>query len=128
VNTWPSGQGEGSILISGLRLLGRHGILAEEQQRAQPFEVDITIDADLAVAARTDDIAATVNYGAVISSVAEIVETRSYSLLEALASAIADDVLARPGVDAVTVEVRKLRPPVGAQVTTVGVRLRRTVM
>jgi dihydroneopterin aldolase len=116
-----------SICINGLRLLGRHGVLPEEKLRAQPFEVDITIDADLSPSARSDDLGATVDYGAVISSVAEIVETRNYGLLEALAAAIADDVLARPGVDAVTVEVRKLRPPVAAHVASVGVRLRRSV-
>jgi dihydroneopterin aldolase len=121
------GQGEGSIRITGLRLLGRHGVLLEEQQRAQPFEVDITIETDLTTAAGTDDLAATVDYGVVISSVVEIVETRSYALLEALAGAIADDVLARPGVDAVTVEVRKVRPPVAAHLASVGVRLRRSV-
>lgn len=116
-----------SICITGLRLLGRHGVLPEEQARAQPFEVDITMDADLATAGRTDDLEATVDYGDVIASVTEIVESRSYALLEALAAAIADDVLARPGVDAVTVEVRKLRPPVAAHVSSVGVRLRRSV-
>lgn len=121
------GRGEGSIRIAGLRALGRHGVLPEEQQRSQPFDVDITIEADLAVAARTDDLETTVDYGSVISSVAEIVETRSYALLEALAGAIADVVLARPGVDAVTVEVRKVRPPVAAHVDSVGVRLRRSM-
>ena len=47
-------------------------------------------------------------------------------LLESLASAIAEEVLGRRGVEAVTVEVRKMRPPVPAQVAWVGVRLRRT--
>lgn len=126
MTTSSSGHGGDCIRIAGLSLLGRHGVLPEEQQRAQPFEVDIIIEADLALAARTDDLGATVDYGAVISSVAEIVETRSYALLEALAAAIADDVLSRPGVDHVTVEVRKLRPPVAAQVASVGVRLRRS--
>jgi dihydroneopterin aldolase len=116
-----------SICITGLNLLGRHGVLPEEQERAQPFEIDITMDADLGAAGRTDDLGATIDYSEVISSVAEIVESRSYALLEALAAAIADDVLARPGVDAVTVEVRKLRPPVAAHVGSVGVRLRRSV-
>jgi dihydroneopterin aldolase len=120
-------RSQDSIRIAGLRLLGRHGVLPEEQQRAQPFEVDITIDADLAAAAGADELGATIDYGTVISAVAEIVETRSYALLEALAGAIADDVLSRKGVDAVTVEVRKLHPPVEAQVASVGVRLRRSV-
>ena len=116
-----------NICINGLRVLGRHGVLPEEQERAQPFEVDITIDTHIAPAARTDDLAATVDYGLVVASVVEIIETKSFALLEALASAIADDVLGRQGVEAVTVEVRKLRPPLAAHVDSVGVRLRRTV-
>lgn len=116
-----------NICINGLRVLGRHGVLPEEQRRAQPFEVDITIDTHIAPAARTDDLGATVDYALVIEAVVEIVETKSFALLEALASAIADDVLGRPGVEAVTVEVRKLRPPVPADVDSVGVRLRRSL-
>lgn len=116
-----------NICINGLRALGRHGVLPEEQERAQPFEVDITIDAHFAPASRTDDLGATVDYGVVVEAVVEIIETKSFALLEALASAIADDVLGRQGVEAVTVEVRKLRPPLAAHVDSVGVRLRRTV-
>jgi dihydroneopterin aldolase len=115
------------ICICGLRALGRHGVLPEEQERAQPFEVDITIETHIAPAARTDDLGATVDYGVVIAAAVEIIETRSYALLETLASAIADDVLGRNGVEGVTVEVRKLRPPVAADVASVGVRLRRTL-
>ncbi|HXY45306.1 MAG TPA: dihydroneopterin aldolase [Acidimicrobiales bacterium] len=116
-----------NICIKGLRVLGHHGVLPEEQERAQPFEVDITIETHIAPAARTDDLSATVDYGLVIAAAVEIVETKRFALLEALASAIADDVLGRNGVEGVTVEVRKLRPPVAADVDSVGVRLRRTL-
>jgi dihydroneopterin aldolase len=115
-----------SIEIRGLQALGRHGVLPEEQARAQPFEVDITIETHIAPAARTDHLDATVDYSTVIAAVVELVETTQFALLESLASAIAEEVLGRRGVEAVTVEVRKMRPPVPAQVAWVGVRLRRT--
>ena len=35
------------ILIDGLRELGVHGVLPEEQTRPQPFEVDVELDVDL---------------------------------------------------------------------------------
>ena len=54
-----------------------------------------------------------------------IVGERQYRLLEALAGAIATGVLEIPGVQAVTVTVRKLRPPVAADMASAGVRLRR---
>lgn len=116
----------GSIVLSGLRVLGRHGVLPEEQERAQPFEVDLVIESDVERAARSDDLGDTIDYGKVVASVVDIVTTRHFGLLEALAGAIADDVLARPGVEAVTVEVRKLRPPVPADLRSAGVRLRRS--
>jgi dihydroneopterin aldolase len=107
-------------------VMGRHGTLPHEQELAQPFELDITIETHLALAARTDDLQSTIDYSRVIDSVVGVVETKHFSLIETLASAVADAVLGYEGVEAVTVEVRKLRPPVAAEVGSVGVRLRRT--
>ena len=47
----------GSIFIMGLRELGTHGVLPEEQSRPQPFEVDIELQVDLSTAGQSDDIA-----------------------------------------------------------------------
>ena len=46
--------------------------------------------------------------------------------LERFAGRVAEDVLAVPGVDAVTVVVRKLRPPVPEDLATSAVRIHRT--
>ena len=35
------------IQLRGLRAMGTHGVLPEEQQRAQPFEVDLDLEVDL---------------------------------------------------------------------------------
>jgi dihydroneopterin aldolase len=114
------------ITIRAIQALGRHGVLPEEQERAQPFEVDIEIEADLGEAGRLDDLASTVDYGRVIEAVVKVVEQGRYALIEALAAAVATEVLADPRAEAVTVEVRKLRPPVAAAVGSAGVRIRRT--
>ena len=37
----------GTILVSGLEVLGTHGVLPEEQTRAQPFGVDLELEVDL---------------------------------------------------------------------------------
>lgn len=114
------------IEIRGLRVLGHHGALVGEQDRAQPFEVDLDLEADLGLAATTDDLAVTVDYGRVVEVARSVVAERRFRLLEALGGAIADEVLAIDGVEAVTVAVRKLRPPVAADVASTGVRLRRS--
>src|SRR5688572_8355034 len=101
------------IQLRGLRVTGTHGVLAEEQARAQPFEVDVDLSVDLAAAGASDALADTVDYGAVATLVASIVGAERFSLLEALASRLAGAVLALDErVASVDVTVRKLRPPV----------------
>ena len=113
------------IELRALRVLGHHGALPGEQDHAQPFEVDLDLEVDLAQAEATDELSATVDYGAVVSAVRRVVEQRRFNLLEALAGAVASSVLELPGIEAVTVTVRKLRPPVEADLASSGVRLRR---
>ena len=106
-------------------MLGRHGALEGEQDTAQPFEVDLEIEADLAAAAQYDDLSKTVDYSLVVDTTMAIVGQRQYRLLEALAEAIASGILEIGPIDAVTVALRKLRPPVAADIASAGVRLRR---
>jgi dihydroneopterin aldolase len=114
------------IELRGLRVLGVHGVLAEEQSRAQPFEIDLDVEADLAEAGRSDDLDDTIDYGAVVASVERVVQSEHHQLLERLAQRIADEVLADERVTAVTVAIRKLRPPVPQDLATSGVRIIRT--
>jgi dihydroneopterin aldolase len=113
------------IEIRGLRLLGAHGVLGEEIVRPQPFEIDLDIETRLDGAGASDNLEETVDYGPIVDAVRDLVEGSHFALLESLARAIADIVLADRRVDAVTVGARKLRPPLAADVTTVGVRITR---
>ncbi len=113
------------ILIPGLRELGVHGVLPEEHERPQPFEVDLELVVDTSAAGVSDDLADTVDYSAVCEAVARVVSTESYELLERLAARIADVCRADPRVHGVVVEVRKLHPPVRANVRHVAVRIER---
>ena len=114
------------IELRGLRLLGVHGALAEEQSRAQPFEADLDVETDMATAARSDDLSDTVDYAALVDAMARVVGSERYALLESLAERMAEVVMADERVRAVTVAIRKLRPPVAADVRTAGVRITRT--
>jgi dihydroneopterin aldolase len=102
----------GRIAITGLRAVGTHGVLPEEQERAQPFEVDLVLDVDVSRAAASDDLGDTVDYGTLAERVAAVVATEHHRLLERLATRIAELAKSDPRVDTVTVTVRKLRPPV----------------
>jgi dihydroneopterin aldolase len=114
------------IQLRGLRVLGTHGVLAEEQSRPQPFEVDLDVDVDLGAAASSDSLADTLDYGGLAESVERVVATERYALLERLAGRILDVVLADPRVVSATVTVRKLRPPVPVMLDHVAVVLTRT--
>ena len=113
------------IELRGIRCVGTHGVLLEEQKRAQPFEVDIDLAVDLRPAGDSDDLGDTVDYGAVAHVVASTVAgPRSFALLEALARQVADAVLAVDDrITSVTVAIRKLRPPVAVDIETVGIRV-----
>ena len=113
------------IELRGLRASGICGVLPEEQQRPQPLEVDVVIDADLGPASVSDDLADTVDYSGVVATVEQIITSERFMLLERLAGRLADAVLEVPGAEAVTVSVRKLRPPVSQQLDTTGVSLTR---
>jgi len=113
----------GYLIYAGLEALGVHGVLPEEQARAQPFGVDLELEVDLARAGETDDLADTIDYAAVIAVASRIVETERFQLLERLATRIADACREDERVSAVTVTVRNLRPPVPASLDHVGVRV-----
>ncbi len=120
------------IELRGLLVAGRHGLLDEERQRAQPFEVDLDLRVDLSEAASSDDIDATIDYGSVVDAVAAVVAQTHSELMENLASRILDavfdavsDTKGSALLEEVTVWVRKTRPPVPYHMASAGVRLTR---
>ena len=122
------------IVLHDMRFLGRHGVLERERTEAQPFAVDVDVAGieklvesalDLRPAGVADDLAATVDYGAVFEACRSVVEMRSYLLIEALAEAIAAEVLASFAATDVTVRVRKLEPPIDGTLGWAGVEIRR---
>lgn len=114
------------IEVRALRVVATHGALPEERERAQPFELDLDVWVDTGAAGASDQLTDTVDYATVVERVAALVRDTSFTLLEALAEAVAQavsEVDAR--VERVAVTVRKLRPPIGEDVGSVGVALER---
>ena len=116
------------LSLRGMRFEARHGVHDGEKETAQPFEVDLVLHADFGPAAERDELAATADYGALHGVVREIVEGRSFDLIEALAGAIASAALAATDptiVDAVEVRVRKPKAPIDGAFDTVEAALLR---
>jgi len=114
------------IILADMAFFGRHGVGDAERSAEQEIDVDVELEADLARAGASDDLADTVNYSRVFDACREVVEGRSYKLLEAIAEAIATKVLADfPAVIAITVRVRKPGVPIDGRLEYAGVSIER---
>lgn len=116
------------IVLTGLTVRGRHGVFEHERRDGQDFVVDLTAWLDLTAAGRSDDLADTLDYGALAEAAAEIVAGPPCDLIETVAARIADAVLAAPNfarVRAVEVTVHKPSAPIPLAFADVAVVLRR---
>lgn len=100
------------ISVRGLRARGRHGVLAAERELGQEFVVDVTLFLDTAPAAAEDDLARTVDYGALAQDLVKVVEGEPVNLIETLAGRLADVCLTREPVTSAEVSVHKPAAPI----------------
>jgi dihydroneopterin aldolase len=100
------------ITLTGLRVSGRHGVYEHERTDGQEFVVDVTVWLDLGPAAATDELSATLDYGALAQRAARIVAGPPCNLIETVAARIASDILTDQRVHAVEVTVHKPAAPI----------------
>lgn len=100
------------IELTAIRCYGYTGFLAEEKTLGQWFEVDLSIQVDLSAAGQSDDLNHTLDYRTVIAKTKELVGTAQFDLVERLAQAIADAVLADDRVAEVRVRLHKPAAPI----------------
>ena len=109
------------IELEGIELHGYHGVLPDERERGQRFLFDLWLD--VRDDAMSDKLADAVDYREVVSAVREVSDAHAFQLLEALATAVADELLARFPIESARVRVRKpdvvLDPPVEFAAVTV---------
>jgi 7,8-dihydroneopterin aldolase/epimerase/oxygenase len=114
------------IELRGLTVRGHHGVFDHERRDGQDFVVDITVWIDLTVAAASDDLADTVDYGVLAQRAADIVAGPPRQLIETVGAEIADDVLRDERVHAVEVIVHKPGAPIPLEFADVAVVARRS--
>jgi dihydroneopterin aldolase len=115
------------IVLKGLQVFARHGLLPEEKTLGQRFAIDVTACLDLRAAGRSDDYKQTVCYDALTRLVIETVTTKRFYLIEAAAEAVAETVLATfPAIERVAVEIRKPAAAIDAVFDHVGVVVERS--
>lgn len=114
------------IVLDGMVFYGYHGVNPEERVQGQRFVVDLEIETDLSEAGRTDDLTATINYASVFKVARSVVEGEPHSLIEAVAEALANEILSRFPADSVRVRVKKPWAPVkGSDMNFVAVEILR---
>ncbi|GAB3989831.1 dihydroneopterin aldolase [Nocardioides marmoraquaticus] len=114
------------LRVRGLRFTGHHGVFAHERRDGQEFVVDLALDVDSARAAASDDLADTVDYGALTDQVRAVVEGEPVDLIETLADRIAQACLRPEGVARVEVTVHKPHAPVQARFDDVSLTITRS--
>ena len=113
------------IELRGLTMRGRHGVFPDERRDGQTFVLDLTVWLDLAVAAASDELSDTLDYGVLARRAAEILGGEPCDLIETVAGRIADDVLTDHRVRAVEVVLHKPQAPIPLQFTDVAVAITR---
>ncbi|GAA2301155.1 dihydroneopterin aldolase [Glycomyces scopariae] len=114
------------ITLTGLRVHGRHGVFDFERDAGQDFIVDVSLRTSTALAAATDDLKHTVDYGALADTLAEIVAGEPVDLIETLAERLAAACLALNGVHSVQVTVHKPQAPINQRFADVAVTIERS--
>ena len=95
--------------LYSLEIFGHHGVLPNEKRDGQMFLYDVELDVDEPA---EDDIAHAIDYRLIVDAVQDVSDSRSFDLIESLAAAVADALMARLPARGARVRVRKPHPGV----------------
>jgi dihydroneopterin aldolase len=93
------------VELSGLRIFGYHGVYPEEREQGREFVYDVELE--VGERGASDRLEDAVDYDEIARCVKAVSDERPYDLLEALATAVAEDLLQRFRPERVLVRVRK---------------------
>lgn len=115
----------GLIQIENMEFYAYHGHFKEEQIVGNRFLVDLTIETDMQVPAKSDDLKDALNYQIAYNIVKEEMQIKSH-LLEHIAGRILDSLYnSFDTIKIATVKVSKMNPPMGGKMEKVSVILSR---
>lgn len=116
-----------TVELRGIRVLAHCGVTLEERDVRQTIEIDLDLEADQYQAGQSDDLCDAIDYEPLCNAIEEIAETRSFALIEKMAQTIVDEILEQDErIDAVTITLRKIVPPVHVEIATAAVKIRRS--
>ena len=116
----------GTIEIAGLSVFAHHGVTEAEKLNGQRFVIDLSFEADIAEAAKSDKLAAAVDYAEVIAVAQAAFLDKRFDLIEAASAHVASALLAHfPRIRAIRVTVKKPSAPVPAVIDYVAATVER---
>lgn len=115
----------GLIQIENMEFYSFHGHFKEERIVGNKFLVDLTIETDMEVPSKSDNLKDAVNYQRLYEIIKQQMEMKSH-LLEHIAGRILDSIYAEmEGIKKATVKVSKMNPPMGGKIGSVSIVLTR---
>jgi dihydroneopterin aldolase len=113
-----------TIFISELKVQTKLGVPDWERMVPQTIILDIEIGYDLSLAGKSDSIADTIDYGAVVSRIRETLNEHSFKLVEALAEQICQLIFTE--FQALNVKIKVAKPAVLNGLKALGVIIERS--
>jgi dihydroneopterin aldolase len=115
----------GLIQIENMEFYSFHGHFKEERIVGNKFLVDLIIETDMTLPAKSDNLKDAVNYQRAYDIVKSQMEIKSH-LLEHIAGRIAEAIYSEmEGIKKITVKVSKMNPPMGGKIGSVSVVISR---
>ncbi|MFD6438532.1 dihydroneopterin aldolase [Peribacillus sp. NPDC060186] len=112
------------IFVNKMEFYGYHGVFPEETKLGQRFKVDLTVEADLAKAGKSDELEDSINYGELYEVCKSVVEGKPFKLVEAVAEEIASELLNKfSSIEKCTVKVYKPDPPIAGHYESVAIEI-----
>ena len=116
----------GKIVIEEMEFYAFHGHYQEEQIVGNRFLVDLEMEADLSAPADSDMLKDAVNYQQAYQIIKNEMRRTKSNLLENIGKRILDALFEEmEGIEKATIRVRKLNPPMGGPIKSVGIKMSR---
>jgi len=113
------------IFLEQVKVQTKLGVPAWERMLPQTIILDIEIDYDLSKACKSDAIADTIDYGAVVGRIRETLTDNSFQLVEALAEHVCQLILKEFG--ALSVKIKVAKPAILPGLKALGVVIERSL-
>lgn len=116
----------GKIKIEEMEFYAFHGHYQEEQIVGNRFLVDLELKTDLKGPAQSDSLKDAVNYQQAYQIIKSEMRRTKSNLLENIGKRILDALFAEmKGIKKATIRIRKLNPPMGGPIKSVGIKMSR---